>query len=107
MLSSPTFDQLVNEDFFKLLGLQSLSDDDKQEMLDRMNETVRARVFLQIIEHLSQEDREFFDQLPADDMLPFLQKHNINVEELIINEALNYRLEILAMYTMATQPVAA
>lgn len=101
-----TLERIASEDFFTLLGLQHISAEEKEAMLEKMNETVQARVLLRILEQLSPAEQRQLDNQPTESFIEFLEQKGFNIPALYLEEALQYRLEIAQMFELATQPSA-
>jgi hypothetical protein len=112
MSATTLFQRIATEDIFSLLGLQGLSDDKKEEVLDQMYKTVVARVYTSLRDSLSEADRARFDSQEAEAMPAFLQEVGIDIDAMVAEEAVRYRVELATMVDMliapaATQPSAA
>ncbi len=99
-----TIDDILNEDIFNLLGLGSMSDSEKEEYLDAMNDTIQARLLLSIVEDLSPEDREQMDLLEGDELMKFFEARGIDIVARMLEEAIQYRLELAVTFQVATSP---
>ena len=97
-----TIDAILNEDLFELLGLEGLSDTEKEGLLTAMNDTIQARLFLSITEELSPADRTIMDGLNGEDLAKFLESKEIDVFGRLIEEAIQYRLELATIFQATT-----
>ena len=97
-----TFAQAASEDFFTLIGMQAMGDDEKQKLLEQMNETVIARVYLEVYKQLSDEDQQMIDTIPQEQVSNFLSERGFDLAEMVITDAISYRLELATMYGLAT-----
>lgn len=101
---STLLETLLAGDFFASIGMASISDEEKAEILGTMSETVSARVFSGIIQSLSPEDREMFKQLSADTLIPFLTERHIDLITLLVEAALEHRMEVIMVYRSTFTP---
>ena len=97
----------MEEDFFTLLGLENLSDQEKEEISETLSKTVHAKVYAKLMETLSQEEQEKFENLAPEDMIPFLMELGFDLPTLIIEESINYRLEVASIYGIVVAPLQA
>ncbi|MFA6081938.1 MAG: hypothetical protein WC773_00790 [Patescibacteria group bacterium] len=97
---------LMEKDIFELLHIPDLPDDKKTEMLNIINETIQARVVARIAEAVSEEEAQQFSALAEKDdqeaMKKFLTDRQISLEQLALEEALNYRIELVETLDLAT-----
>ncbi|MBU6388941.1 spore coat CotO family protein [Patescibacteria group bacterium] len=91
-------DQFENEDLFTLLGLEDISNKDKDALVDQLNHTVMARVYYNIRLALDPHKREEFDEMSSDEMVPFLLEEGFNLPQLILEEAIRYRAQIVQLF---------
>jgi len=96
--------QFATEDFFTLVGLADISDEDKQEILESMSKTVHARVYSNIYAELDEQEQEEMNSTPTTKLIPFLRAKGFDLEEMIVEEALKYRLELATMFDLAVHP---
>lgn len=101
-----TIDKVLNEEFFSLVGLESITEDEKETILQKMNETVQARVYLGIMEKLDEDERTVMDRKNGDELLNFLVEKGFDLPEMVIEEALKYRLELAHLFQIATSPAS-
>jgi len=104
MSFSLTLQDILEEDFFTLLGLQGGPEDEKEELLKTMNQTVQGRVYLTVYEMLPEDQRHHFSELSADDMIPYIEAQGIDLAALITEEAMRYRFELAATFKAAIDP---
>lgn len=93
-----TLERLLTEDIFSLVGMGSLSDDEKNTILDDMQHTVMARVYATILAGMSEADRTTFDTLSGDQLEQYLDEHGINLTAQIAEETVRYRLELATAF---------
>jgi hypothetical protein len=88
----------IDENIFHQLGLESLPDDRKAAMLDRLAELVEKRVILRLVESLSEEDSAEAEKLSEspDELLPFLaSRAGGDIAQIITQEAEALKNELL------------
>ena len=84
------------QDLFDQLGLTDLSEEEKNKRIAEMQEVLDQRIFLRMMNMLSEADRDLFDTLEKDeDIDKFLAEKGINPEELAFEEATAYREELI------------
>jgi hypothetical protein len=101
---SSLLETLLAGDFFESIGMVAISDEDKAEILGTMTETVSARVFSEIIQSLSDEDRKLFKELDADTLVAFLSERGIDLINLLVEAALQHRMEVVMVYKSTFSP---
>lgn len=103
-LSDVTLDNLLNKDFFDLIGLSELPDDKKQEMAIEMAATIQGRAFRTITQLLGEKKSEQLDSLPSEQVLAFLEENGINSIDIMLQEAIKYRIEVATLFQSAITP---
>lgn len=97
-----TLKEVVEEDIFKLLGADSFSVEEKGKLYEKMLDTIRFRVFDRFDEALSAEEREAFKKVlyegSDDDLKAYYQSKDFNFDQVMVEEALKYKIE-LTTYT--------
>jgi hypothetical protein len=106
MASTPplTLENAASEDFFSLVGLQDIDDEQKSEILESMTTTVYSRVYGYIYYQLTPEERKEMDILSTERMIDYLVSKGFDVPEMLVTEAANYRIELAKMFELATTP---
>lgn len=94
-------DDIFNGDIFVMLGMGSMSDAEKAEILNTITRTVYARVFLQVGELLNDADRAVFANLEAEALVPFLAERDIDIHTMLIEESMRYRQELIYTFMSA------
>jgi hypothetical protein len=102
----PDISQVLTTDIFSLLGLESLSDEEKESLLTQMNQVVLARVYLKAGEQLGPDKVQYSESLPNDKYIEFLHQEGIDLANLIITEAFAYRAELASAMGHTTPQVA-
>ena len=96
-----TIQGLLEDDLFEVVGLASLTDEEKAEYLSTMLQTVYARTLLQIELELDDADKEVFAGLHADQLVEFLKQRDLDLVGLLAEEAIRYRQEVIMTYLTA------
>jgi hypothetical protein len=90
---------LIEGDIFELLGLQNLSEEEKEDIMAKIIEGLQSRVVLRIDDLVGEEDRKKFydllDQSKDEEINSFLASKNINVPQITAEEALLQKNEII------------
>jgi len=96
---------LLEKDFFELLGLENLSPEKKYALLTEMGKTVHATVYAAIFSQLSQEDRAALDTVADDQIISFIQEKGFDVPEMLFSEAQRYKIEMVATLAEAMREI--
>ena len=97
----------LEKDFFTLVGLESLSDTDKQEYLEKMNQTVMGHVYEAIMSEMTDEEKDQFDAIPSDQVVAWLGEKGFDFPALILEESIRYRFQVIKNMEMMTSMIAA
>ena len=102
--SSASDEEILNSDLLIVLGLETLSDEDKAELVSQMTSTVQKATVLRVLDNLSEEKKSELDSLlnsdDADKINAFLETEVPNFADLINEETVKFKR---AMLTEATQ----
>ena len=101
-----TIERILKEDFFSLVGLQDITDEEKMEILESMNKTVQARAYLKVSEQLDPDERIVLDHKTGDELMQYLADKGIDLVNTVMEEAVKYRLELATLFQVATTPGA-
>ena len=96
-----TIQDLLDGDLFEIVGLGSMSIEEKEEFMSTMLQTVYARTLLQVENLLEGDDKQAFADLHADQMMEFLQARDFDLVTMLAEEAVRYRQEIIMTYVTA------
>lgn len=96
--------RFLEEDFFTLLGLENMEEEAKRQVIDALEKTVRARVFVRISETLDEEQNATLDTLESEQIIPYLLSLGIDIPSLLIEEAIQYRMEVAKLYESILAP---
>lgn len=92
------FDDLFNKDILELMGLTNLSEEETEKVKMDMLETIQMRVIARIETQITDEDvptwKAVLESGDQEKIKAFLDKKGININELMAQEALVYKLEI-------------
>ena len=93
---------ILDKDLLELMGGQDMPQEKKQELYQKMAETVQNRVIARIDDKLSdQEKQEWIGIVDQDDkakMEEFLRSKNIDIAKMLTEEAIIYKPEIMSLY---------
>lgn len=105
MAGIPSVKDILDKDLFELLGIENASDEQKQALLITMINTVDARVANRVASLLSDDDAEKFKQLAdagdSDALVDFLVKKEIDLPQIVSEEATRYRVEVAQLLSLA------
>ncbi len=100
-------DDLLREDIFKLLHLEGLGEEQKAALIEKMDNTIQARLVTRIASILSEQEAERFSQLAESNdqegMKTLLTTNGIDATQLATEEAIRFRVELVEMIDLATQ----
>jgi len=92
-------DQPLNMDdnIIKLLGIESLPEERRVEMLNRMTELVQKRVILRLMENLTEADAAQAEKLAdrPEELLTFMASKSGNINDIIADETLKLKNELV------------
>jgi len=93
-------EDVEGKDIIDLIGGKDLSEDEKVELYTKMLSTIRLRVMDLFDASLSDEEQKAFANLLAtgteDDLNKFYEEKNFDVPQVMAEEALKYKAELLA-----------
>ena len=91
---------IVNKDIFTLLELEHLPQEKKDELFQEAYETIMNQVMLRIADLLEDNLEEFktvLDQQDAEKALQYLMDKGVNLEQLVAEESLAYKLQMASI----------
>ena len=92
----------IEDDIFKLLGLEKAPENKKKEMLDNMMTIIQNRVISRILDSLGAEERKEMDKLieakETEKIYSLLDKKGVNMDAITAEEALNLKMEMINMF---------
>jgi|GEM_PF-7123812 len=84
------------DELFFELGLADLPADEKARRASEIEENIETRVISRILSAMSEEDKKLFDACKTDaDIEEFFKKKNIDPAAIAMEEALNFREELI------------
>jgi len=90
-------DSLLNENIIALLGLESLPEEEKVQMLNKMALLIQKRVLLRVMDLLQDEDAEkmkALEQNPSE-MMTYIAEKVPNFQEIVEEEIKKLKAEML------------
>lgn len=91
------YDDLINKDILDLMGYQNLTEEEKRNHYTRMLETIQNRAIARVGDLLSNEDQKTWESLQTDEeKKQFLASKNINLDQIMAEETLLYKAEMVA-----------
>ena len=95
------YQKIIEEDILKLLGLDNASVEKKDELYKKMLSTIQNRVVVRLLDELDKDSREKFKKLldkeKEEEIEKMLKNKGININELMAQEALIYKTEIVGL----------
>lgn len=93
--------KILDEDMLELMGAKNMPDEQKATLYEKMATDVQDRVMMRIYDSLTDEERDAFaaiidtgDQAKTNE---YLLGKNINVPQLMVQEAMFYKLDMMAL----------
>lgn len=99
-MTAVTAQNLLEGNILEMLGLQSLPEKRKTELLTRMTEVVQDRISDRMAESLSADARKEFDQLIADSATgeqldAFIAKHVPEFPQIVAEEVMRFKKQMV------------
>ena len=92
------YSNLISDDIFTLMGFTNLEEKKKQELMQKMIETINARVINRLAKTIGEERMlQFIGFVEKDDKegaKKFLLSEDIDLDKMLAQEALAYKLEM-------------
>ncbi len=91
--------ELLNINLVKELGLDSLPQEKKAELINQMMEVVESRINLEVLSTLSEDDKKELDKVldSNGDMIVFLRSKVANFDLMVAETIANFKKEVLDM----------
>jgi len=93
--------QLIEKDIFEAVGLDDLTDGQKQNLMIQMTESINNRVLVKIHDLLDQAGRaewqKLLDEGKNKEASDFLESKGISVDELAVEESLGLKAQLIEM----------
>lgn len=105
---------LLDKDVLSLIGGENLPQEKKEELYQKMAQTIENRVIARIDDSLNEEEKaqwlQIIDSNDKVKMEQFLREKNIDVAKMMVEEALIYKTEITSLFEQskvdtASEPV--
>jgi len=89
---------LLSENIIGLLGLESLPEQDKKELLDKMIDLVMKRVILRLMNEMKAEDAQRMSEMEnnSEEILAFIAEKVPTFDEILKEEIIKVKQEMLA-----------
>jgi len=91
-------EDILNKDILELMGAKNMPEEKKQELYQKMMETVQNRVIGKVADMLEGENLEKFKELAQAqkklELEEFLKSQGINLSKVMLQEALFYKTEM-------------
>jgi hypothetical protein len=94
----------LEKDIFTIMGLESIDQKRKDDLLDVMEGTITTRVVARILDDLGDEKAKHLEDLISSEssdheVLDFLEENKIDYIQYYAEEAVIYKSEVLSMIT--------
>jgi len=92
-----TSQNLFGDNIIALLGLESLPNEEKAALLEKMTELILKRVMLRVAEQLTEDDAKMLaeSQMSPSEMMAFAAEKVGNFEEILKEEVIKAKQEML------------
>lgn len=104
LLSMEDYNEILNTDLFKLLGLEKLASKEKEAIAEKLGDIIMSRVLIRIDEQLQASDvAELKSILGNDDkgaFYKFLEEKNIDLPKIVTQEAMTLKAELTSFVLM-------
>lgn len=101
LIDDQKLQELFDQDVLEIIGGSNIPQEKKEELYQKMAQTIENRVIARIDVGLNDEERsqwvEVIDSGDKAKMEEFLKSKNIDVSKLMVQEALTYKMEIAAL----------
>lgn len=99
MSNNYTYEDIVNKDILELLGVGDIPNKEKRQLYQKMIETIQNRIIARIDGKLTEEEvdewKKLIDAGDKAKMDAFLKSKGINLVQLLVEEALIYKMELI------------
>jgi len=93
-----TYEDIISKDILDLMGFTELTDEKRNELHEKIYDSIEVRVAEQILDRLSEDDRNQYDQLliaeKDQEGYDFLKERGIIPEEILTTEVIIMKLEL-------------
>jgi hypothetical protein len=92
----------MSSDLFEEVGLGHLSDEAKNQVMEKLLGSIQNRVLIRVIDDLPEADQAELEKLLETDPTPeqistFLAQKNIDMNSLIVQESFTLKADLMAM----------
>ena len=102
LIDDKNLQDLLDKDTLELIGGENLPEEKKQELYQKMAETVQNRVIARIDDKLSEEERQewmkLLDENDKTKMEEYLRSKDIDISKMLVEEAVIYKTEITSLF---------
>lgn len=95
------FEAFIDADILELLGVKNISPEEKEKIFAKMLDTIQNRVIIKIDDRFDEAQRNEFKRLLGegdnDKINQFFENNNIDIKQLLMLEAINYKTELVAL----------
>lgn len=99
--SDVSYEDILNKDILDLMGAKDMAEDKKQDLYTKMFQTIQNRVIARISDALSDEDvaewQKISESQDNQQIENFLKTRGIDLAQLMLQEALSYKSEMIAL----------
>jgi len=91
-------DELLNQDIFKVMKLDNLSDEEKENLKQKMIDTIMGRIIARIMDKLNQEEQKQFETLLDSGNNTEVEKFvdsKMSIRDVIAQETILYKSEMI------------
>ena len=100
-------EDILNKDILELMGAKNMPEEKKQELYQKMMETIKNRAMQRAVSSISEADKALFNQIVEQgEKAPienFLRERNIDIKKLMVQEAVYYKIEMKEMVDSASK----
>lgn len=102
----PVIKDIIERDIFEYLELTSVPEEQKAQMMENLLTSLRSRVMLRIADIIEEKDKAEFDSFKIllnnsntsqEQIESFLNKFNINLEQITAEEAILLKAEVMSL----------
>jgi len=98
---------IIDKDILELMGAKNMDPQKKQELYEKMAQTIQDRVIARIDDSLDETGKAEWLKLAEENnkekMEAFLKSHNIDVVKLMTEEAMVYKMEVMTLMKQAKE----
>ena len=103
------YKELLEKDIIDLIGGKNFTDKQKDELYEKMLDTIMNRVIVKISERLSDEELKELNAIAEkgnkDKFFVFFKKRKIDINQMFIEQATVYKVEMVALTSQGGENV--